>query len=116
MKIKVLILLLVLSTRVSSADNLSDEIQHLLSYVAATECTFIRNGKPYDSDDTVSHIKKKYAHFKNKINTTEEFIEFSASKSLVSDKPYSIECEGQATQLTKQWLLDEVIRYRSSNR
>ena len=115
MKTVTLFALIILSIGVSGADKLNDEVQHLLSYVATTECTFIRNGKPYDSDETVTHIKKKYAHFKNKINTTEAFIEFSASKSMVSDKPYSIECEGQATQTSNQWLIDELMRYRASN-
>ena len=115
MKRVILFTLLILSSGVSSADKLNDEVQHLLSYVATTECSFIRNGKSYNPDETVTHIKKKYAHYKKKINTTEEFIEFSASKSMVSGKPYRIECEGQATQSSNQWLINELMRYRASN-
>ncbi len=115
MKTAILFALLVVSNSVIGADKLSEEIQHLLKYVSVSECIFIRYGKSYDSDKTVSHMKKKYAHFKDKISTAEEFIEFSASKSMISNKPYLIECEGQFTQTSKQWLLDELISYREGN-
>ena len=104
-----------MSGSIRAADNLSDEVNHLLIFIAETECDFIRNGVSYNADKTVSHIKKKYAHYKKKISTAEEFIELSASKSMVSNKPYFIECVGQSTQTSKQWLLDELLRYRASN-
>ncbi len=115
MKITTLLFLFLMSGSIHGADYVSDEINHLLNFVADTECDFIRNGVPYNADKTVSHIKKKYAHFKKKISTAEEFIELSASKSMISKKPYFIECVGQSTQTSKQWLLDELMRYRASN-
>ncbi len=115
MKIAILTVLFLMSGSIYSADNSGDEINHLLNYVGETKCDFIRNGIYYKSDKTVSHINKKYAYFKNKINTAEEFIELSATKSTISNKPYLIECEGQPQQTSKQWLLDELMRYRTSN-
>ena len=115
MKIVAILILLVTSGSTSGADKIDKEVQYLLNYIAETECDFIRNGIPYKADKTISHIKKKYRYFKNKISTAEEFIELSASKSMISNKPYLIECVGQPKQTSKQWLLDELVRYRASN-
>ena len=115
MKLTTLIFLFLISGYIYGADNLSNEINHLLNYVVENKCDFIRNGIHYKSDKTVSHIKKKYAYFKNKIKTAEEFIELSATKSTISNKPYLIECDGQALQTSKQWLLDELMKYREMN-
>jgi Family of unknown function (DUF5329) len=111
----ILLTFIMISASIYAADNSSDEINHLLNYVRETKCDFIRNEIHYKSDKTVSHIKKKYAYFKDKIKTAEEFIELSATKSTVSNKLYLIECNGQPQQTSKQWLLDELVRYRASN-
>ena len=83
-----------------------------MSFVGNASCTITRNGKTHDSADAVSHIKKKYAYFKSKISSTEEFIELSASKSTLSGKDYLVQCAGGETIKTRDWLLNELENYR----
>ena len=90
------------------------EIDHLLNFVENSTCRMARNGKLYDGGDAVSHIKKKYAYFKDKIQTTEQFIELSATKSTLSGKYYMVQC-GDGKQLrTRDWLLNELEKYRDN--
>jgi len=90
------------------------EIDHLLSFVQHSSCRINRNGKFYDASDAVSHIKKKYAYFKDEIQTTEQFIELSATKSTLSGKYYMVQCEDSKQVSTKEWLLDELANFRDN--
>ena len=66
----------------------SDEIVHLLAYIKASDCQFIRNSKVYTGKEGLEHVKKKYEYFKKKIETAEDFIKYSATKSELSGKMY----------------------------
>ncbi len=90
------------------------EINHLLEFVANTSCQYERNGNVYDGARAEKHIKKKYEYFKDKINSAEDFIKYSATKSTMSGKKYKIHCENIATQNSSDWLLDELKKYRDS--
>ena len=90
------------------------EIDHLLTYIQNADCQFIRNGKAHSPDEAVEHILKKYNHFKAKINSTEEFIEFCATKSVLSDQPYKLGCPNQKLVESKLWLLKELSKYRNN--
>ena len=59
-------------------------IQHLMAYVAGSGLTFIRNAERHTSIDAAEHMNKKYQHFKDDIETPEDFIELCATKSLLS--------------------------------
>ncbi len=74
-----------------------------------------RNGKKYNSEDAYSHVKKKYDYFRGKIKTTEDFIEYSASKSTMSGKFYLVICENEPMIRTRDWLLEELRKYRGRN-
>lgn len=87
------------------------EIQHLLAYIAGTECRFIRNGKEYGPEEARKHIQKKYEYARNRIKTAEDFIQGVASKSSMSGKPYKIRCKDQ-TILCADWLGAELQRFR----
>ena len=91
------------------------EIQHLINYVANSECVFIRNNSRYKSSSAVEHIKKKQRYFKKNITSAEKFIQYAASRSTVSKKPYHIECPNKPLVTSKTWLLDELDRYRKLN-
>ena len=91
------------------------EIQYLLSYVDQSACVFIRNGKEHDSHSARLHIEKKYNYFKARIDSAEDFIEHAASKSSFSGRPYKIQC-GDQTRMVKQWLIESLNAYRSSNK
>lgn len=71
-----------------------------------------RNGKKHTGEDAYAHVKKKYEHFRDEITTTEEFIDYSASKSTMSDKYYLNHCPGQQARRSRDWLLEELGRYR----
>jgi len=90
------------------------EVDHLLNFVQHSSCKINRNGKIHEGSAAVSHIKKKYAYFKDEIQTTEQFIELSATKSTLSGKYYMVHC-GDGTQVrTKEWLLNELKNYRDN--
>jgi hypothetical protein len=91
------------------------EIDHLLGFVANTTCQYERNGSVYNGAKAEKHIKKKYAYFKDKIKSAEDFIEYSATKSTMSGKQYKIHCAEMPTQNSSDWLLDELKKYRDSN-
>ena len=94
--------------------DMESEINHLLTYVEKSQCSFIRNGSAHSGPDARDHIVTKYNYFKDRINSTEEFIEYSATKSTISGKPYKVRCDGKE-YLTAQWLKDELIKYRKNS-
>lgn len=92
--------------------DLNGEINHLLQYVAGSECLFIRNGSSHSGKDAVPHIQKKYQYFNDDIKTAEDFIEYSATKSTMTKKPYMIKCPGQPERSANRWLMEELKRFR----
>jgi hypothetical protein len=72
-----------------------------------------RNGKIHNGEDAYSHVKRKYDYFRDEISTTEEFIEYSATKSTMSGKYYMAVCEGQPPVRAREWLLLELNDYRA---
>jgi len=95
-----------------------DEIEHLFAYLAGSECEFFRNGSWYDADGAVLHIRRKYEYLagRDRITTTESFIEAAASKSSTSGRPYRVRCGGAAEVDSAQWFLAELSRHRSATR
>ncbi|WP_066016337.1 DUF5329 domain-containing protein [Endozoicomonas atrinae] len=112
--LSLLFALLVSSNGINTAyaDSFSSEIDHLITYVTASNCSFIRNGSAHPASEAVEHMKKKYRYFRRKINSAEQFIELSASKSTLSGEPYWIKCPGTKEQHSREWLLEELQRYR----
>lgn len=104
-------LLLVLSFHISCRAGTTAEIAALLLFVEQSECTFIRNGKRYNGTEARGHIETKYDYFKEKIATTEDFIEYAATKSVMSGKTYRVICNGQEMNLA-DWLLAELDKLR----
>ncbi len=93
----------------------TQEIEHLLGFVASSSCSFIRNGNHYNAQEAQQHIQKKYDYFRDEIKSAEDFIKYAATKSVLSGRRYSVECPRQPTEETAQWLLDELSRYRHGN-
>ena len=90
------------------------EIDHLLGFIGSSGCSFIRNGEEHDATTAKAHIERKYDYAKRWIETAEQFIEYAATKSSASGKPYRVICAGQE-QLSADWLMRELalIRARS---
>ena len=108
------LLIAVISVPVFAAD-MQTEINHLLAYLQNSECQFERNGTMHTGKDTVNHVKKKYNYFKSKIDSAEKFIEYSATKSTMSGKYYTVVCKDKQKVKTQDWLLQELKNYRSKD-
>ena len=89
-----------------------NEVLHLLDFLRNSDCAMERNGKRYESEDAYSHVRKKYEYFRDKIQTSEDFIEYSATKSTMSGKYYRVFCKDKTAALTRDWLLEELRNYR----
>ena len=92
------------------------EVLHLLEYLRNSDCAMERNGKKHDSEDAYSHVKREYEYFRGEIRTSEDFIEYSASKSTMSGKFYRVFCKNESAVLTRDWLLEELHDYRERPR
>ncbi len=100
----------------TAADNqkLSATINYLLAFVEKSDCAFIRNNNPYTAKEAVSHMQRKYEHFKDEIKTPEDFIRLSASKSLISGKPYMVKTKAGQLLKSETWLLKALEAYRQN--
>ncbi len=94
-------------------EDLEATIAHLLEFVREADVVFIRNGKEHSAEDAAKHIEKKYNHYKKKIKTPEDFIEKSATKSMMSGKLYQIRLKDGTVITNKDWLTAELERYRN---
>lgn len=88
------------------------EVAHLLSFVRYAECQMIRNGVAHDSREGYRHVLEKYDYFRNRIHTTEEFIDLVGARSLLSGEDYLIVCGDGAPEASAVWLHRELGRYR----
>jgi hypothetical protein len=91
------------------------EVEHLVATLAASDCVMIRNGKRHDGREAAGHVRRKYDHFRDKIDSTEDFIAYSATKSMISGRVYQVQCPGEDPQPSADWLLAELAAYRSTN-
>jgi hypothetical protein len=105
-------LLMLLSFHISCAAGTTEEIESLLLFIEQSECTFIRNGNHYDALKAREHIEKKYAYYKERTITTEDFILYSATKSSITGAPYMVICNG-VNQVTSDWLNAELAELRT---
>jgi hypothetical protein len=88
------------------------EINFLISHVNNSECIFNRNGIDYKGSEAVTHIIRKYDYYKNKIKTTEDFIELAATKSEISGRHYTVKCKNSEIQELGKWLLKALSTLR----
>jgi len=89
----------------------NEEINYLLTYLANSGCTFIRNGDEHEAEKSRDHLEMKYNYAKRRIKTAEDFINKIASKSSLSRKPYEVQC-GDVSIPSKQWLESALAAHR----
>lgn len=94
-----------------SFSNQHEEIEYLLSLVAESHCTFIRNGKEYSGKEASEHLYKKFIYAKSKIKKTTDFIEKVASHSSITKKPYWVRCQNRK-QLSRDWFTKSLTDYK----
>jgi hypothetical protein len=93
------------------ARSMAEEIDHLLAFITASPCAFIRNGVSYEGKAAVDHIKDKYEHYRDDIHSAEDFIARAATKSELSGKPYLVQCDAD-TMPAADWLKKELATFR----
>lgn len=111
----ILIASIVSASSAKSAESLDQTISYLIDYVASSKATFIRNGTSHTAAEGAEHIRVKYAHFKKEIKTPEDFIRLSASKSILSGKPYLVRLPDGSEMHLDAWLTDALKRRRNEN-
>lgn len=94
--------------------SLVDTVDYLLRQVAESNYVFIRNGKDHDSEDAAKHMRRKYEHFSDEIATPEQFIDRSATKSMMSGKRYRVRFPDGEEMDTADWLLEELAKFRAA--
>jgi hypothetical protein len=100
------------------ASNAQIEVDFLLGYIEESGCEFYRNGTWHDSKAARSHLHDKYIYLKARdlINTAEDFVGKAATQSSLTGEPYQVRCKGAASVATRQWLLEELARFRAFNK
>ena len=108
------VILLVAGTQSMAGDHSLDaSIQFLLTRVSQSGYVFIRNGKEHNSLDAAKHMRRKYEHFVDEIETPEQFIERAATKSMMTGRRYRIRFADGTEMDTSDWLLNELALFRS---
>jgi len=95
-------------------EDLQAAIDHLLEFVRTSDVVFIRNGREHTPAEAANHIARKYDHYRKKIETPEDFIRLSATKSMMSGKPYTVRLADGTVMAAKEWLETELARYRAA--
>jgi hypothetical protein len=91
-------------------------IDHLFAYVSASDLRFVRNASIYTPSEAAAHMEKKYRHFRDDIETAEDFIALCATKSLVSGKPYRVVDPRGNEIRTSDWLRAELAAWQARHR
>jgi hypothetical protein len=102
----------VLAEPVGRTNHLSETIQYLLDFVKTSECIFIRNNKEHTAAEAAVHMQRKYEHFKDKIQTPEDFIRLTATKSLMTGKLYYVRFKSEKKISSEAWLMQALEDYR----
>jgi hypothetical protein len=89
-------------------------IEYLIEFVTQSDWTFVRNGKEYTGAQAAEHMLRKYEHFKEQIQSPEEFIRTAASKSLLSGRPYLVRSPQGKELSSQEWLLGVLEDYRKA--
>jgi hypothetical protein len=90
-----------------------EEIAHLLHTIEKSDCVFTRNGKEHTGVEAMEHIRTKYDYVKRKVKRAEDFIEYAATKSSMTGRPYLVRC-GEEEMATADWLKAELAAFRKS--
>ncbi len=97
---------------VFAADTSDQEIEHLLTFVAASDCNFERNGDQHTTVEASDHMRMKLDRGGLWIDSPEDFIKHAATGSSISGKPYYVTCD-QNKITSSQWLHTELQRFRN---
>ncbi len=111
--ISVAALALVFVQNLQAGESLDETIKFLLNHIATADAEFVRNGSSHTPAEAREHVNAKYEHFKDQIKTPEDFIRLSASKSLLTGKPYLVKPKGGKEQTLSNWLTEALREHRA---
>jgi len=109
-----LAMILFVSNPVHAQPNTDDTatIEYLIEYVSQSDMIFVRNFGEHAPQRAAKHIRDKYEHFYDDINSPETFIQLCATKSLITGRDYTvIDPRGNKIK-TSDWLLGALNNYR----
>ena len=108
-------LLLAPVARAGPPPSVQIEVNFLLNHLEGSGCEFYRNGTWHDAKSAQAHLRGKYKFLvaRNLVNTTDQFIDRAATESSFSGQAYKVKCNGGAEVPSKQWLHDELARFRT---
>jgi hypothetical protein len=92
--------------------HLLETVQYLLEFVKNSDCIFIRNNVEHTAAEAAAHMQRKYEHFKNKIQTPEDFIRLTATRSLMTGRLYYVRLRDGEKITSETWLLQALDEYR----
>ena len=87
-------------------------IEYLLDSVAASDLQFMRNGKAHTGAEAAEHMRRKYKHFDDRIQSADDFIDLAATKSMLSGKKYTVRT-ADVEMATADWLRAVLADYSS---
>jgi ATP-dependent DNA helicase Rep len=88
------------------------EVEHLIGYLEHSGCAMVRNGSRHSPGEGASHVRRKYDHFRDRIDSTEAFIELAATRSTLSGREYEVHCPDRPPVSSREWLTRELERFR----
>ena len=94
-------------------DQVTYEVKQLIEFIRISNCTFYRNGTWFEASKAADHISKKYKYVQKRglVKRAEDFIQYAATKSSISGKPYLVQCGGGSLHCA-EWLRIELARLR----
>jgi len=89
------------------------EIDHLLAFVATSDCKFIRGGTDYDGKAAREHLERKLEVARSMLSTADQFVDRVATGSSMTGEAYKVRC-GTRELTSKAWLHAELEKYRKT--
>ena len=72
---------------------------------------FIRNGTDYDAAAARAHLQNKLAYAGARVQTAEQFIQYCASESSMSHRPYQIRFQDGRTENTADYFRNKLKQF-----
>lgn len=93
----------------------AQKIEALIQAVAdLQDAVFIRNGTEHDPKAAADHLRLKWKNAGRRVKTAPEFIQYCATGSSLSGKPYEIRFKDGRTALSRDWLWTELKRMEAA--
>ena len=100
------------ASNIEGSKDLDSTVTYLIDYVSGSDVTFVRNTSHYSASDAADHIRKKYRHFRDEIDSPEKFIELCATRSLLTGRKYQVINAAGEELPAGRWMNTVLAEYR----